>query len=51
MCCKWGLPVWTPLLEGRERQDALDLVDRIAMFNPGYSGLKELRAKLERQGE
>ena len=30
MCCKWGLPGWTPLLEGRERQDALDLVDRIA---------------------
>ncbi len=25
-----GVPGWTPLLEGRERQDALDLVDRIA---------------------
>jgi lantibiotic biosynthesis protein len=30
MCCKWGLPGWTPLLEGRERQDALDRVERIA---------------------
>lgn len=30
MCCNSGVPGWTPLLEGRERQDALDLVDRIA---------------------
>jgi tetratricopeptide (TPR) repeat protein len=30
--------------------DALELVDRIAMFNADYPGLSELRTKLERQG-